>query len=85
MMKEYISPIILIQKEISKKIEDDVYKTVLGYDIAVDKKELIKALEYDRNQYNRGYQDGVNSVINKIANFKDEINMCFEKLIGDNE
>ena len=85
MMKEYISPIILIQKEISKKIEDDVYKTVLGYDIAVDKKELIKALEYDRNQYNRGYQDGVNSVINKINNFKDEINMCFEKLIGDNE
>ena len=29
----------------------------IGYDI--DKDELIKALNYDRDQYNKGYVDGI--------------------------
>lgn len=29
----------------------------IGYDI--DKEELIKALRYDRDQYNKGYADGI--------------------------
>lgn len=65
-MKTYRSPINLIQKEINYTIEDDVYLAVLRCDIAVDKDELIKALKYDRRQYDIGYQDGVRSVLNKI-------------------
>jgi hypothetical protein len=65
-MKIYRSPIALIQKEIDYKIEDDIHEAVLECDITVDKEELIKALKYDRNQYDIGYQDGVRSVWNKI-------------------
>ena len=34
-------------------------KQAIGF--AVDKQELIKALEYDRDQYNKGYEDGLNA------------------------
>ena len=59
----YESPITRIQnqllEEMVKKEEDqfmcEVRKTI-GY--RIDKAELIKALNYDRDQYERGYQDG---------------------------
>lgn len=34
-------------------------KTQIGIDI--DKEELIKAINYDRDSYNRGYYDGLNA------------------------
>ena len=34
--------------------------------VNVDKEELIKALQYDRNQYTKGYEDGKNEVLDKI-------------------
>lgn len=47
------------------------------YGIAVDKDELIKALQYDRGQYSRGYRDGYDEAKNeyeqKIANIVEEI------------
>lgn len=59
----YESPITRIQnqllEETIKKEEDQLMweiRQTLGYNI--DKAELIKALFYDRNQYERGYQDG---------------------------
>ena len=82
-MKEYTSPIVIIQKEISGKLEDNIYKSVLACDVKVDKEELIKALRYDRNQYNVGYKDGVNSVLNKIADFNNDISKYFEKMLRD--
>lgn len=30
-------------------------------DIKIDRTELLKALQYDRDQYNKGYQDGYNT------------------------
>ena len=39
-------------------MENDIMKTVISYDINVDKAELIKALAYDREQYEKGYADG---------------------------
>lgn len=71
-MKTYNSPIMIIQTELNEELENNVYEAVMRYDIAVDKKELIKALEYDRNQYDRGYQDGVRSILNKIREVIDE-------------
>jgi hypothetical protein len=32
----------------------------------VDKEELIKALNYDRNQYQKGYLDGKNDTLEKV-------------------
>lgn len=59
----YESPITRIQstliEEMVKKEEDHLMcevRQTIGYQI--DKAELIKALNYDRDQYERGYQDG---------------------------
>ena len=51
-----------ISDMVEKKIDGNIIvevKKQLGID--VNKEELIKALQYDRNQYNKGYQDGLNA------------------------
>ena len=40
-------------------LEDAVFKAIQKVDIEVDREELIKALQYDRNQYEKGYADGL--------------------------
>ena len=55
-----------ITNQITKQREDSlVYeiRQAVGYNI--DKEELIKALQYDRNQYQKGYADAL-SVIEDI-------------------
>lgn len=54
----YKSPIEVLSQSIKLEIEKGVCKAVENYGINVDKDELIKALQYDRNQYNKGYADG---------------------------
>ncbi len=39
-------------------MEETIIKAVQSYDINIDKDELIKALSYDRGQYEKGYADG---------------------------
>lgn len=48
----------MVEKEIDGNIIVEIKKQ-LGIDI--NKDELIKALQYDRNQYDKGYQDGLNA------------------------
>lgn len=45
-------------KQIDEQIEKAVYEVVMNVGINVNREELIKALEYDRNQYEKGYADG---------------------------
>lgn len=52
---EYESPITFYMSEIQTQIEDNCLKAVQSYGFNVDKDELKKALEYDRDQYNKGY------------------------------
>ena len=52
--------------QIIKQEEDKIIceiRQAVGYDI--DKRELIKALQYDRNQYKKGYADAM-AVIDAI-------------------
>ena len=56
-MSGYESPITMIASQVETKIENDVMTAVQHYDIQVDKEELIKALNYDRQQYEKGYRD----------------------------
>jgi len=67
-----------IVKEITKQHEDCITYAInrtMGYE--VDKDELIKAMQYDRNQYDKGYQegyldgvrDGKQSLFNKLQEF----------------
>lgn len=68
----YESPIDKIYGDIESKIvqheEGQIMYAVeqaIGY--AVDKEELVKALTYDRKQYERGFEDGKQYVLSKIG------------------
>ena len=60
-------PPVTIVQEISSQIASDtddyimseIYKT----GVTVNKEELIKAMNYDRDQYNKGYCDGFNTAV----------------------
>ena len=58
----YKSPIDVlladIQHQIAKQQDGEIYKAVVSVGINVDKEELIRALRYDRDQYEKGYADG---------------------------
>ena len=67
----YISPITLfegpnpqdtIYKRIAQSVEDHqntaIWEHVVKIGIDVDKEELLRALRYDRGQYNQGHFDG---------------------------
>lgn len=59
-------PIIeIVQKNIAmdfaKEIETNIMRAVCDVGIEVNKEELIRALKYDRDQYEKGFQDGVAS------------------------
>ena len=66
----YESPVNLIYHESERQIiqeqEQTILKAIIGYDVVINKEELIKAINYDRNQYSKGYKDGVNDILDKI-------------------
>jgi flagellar biosynthesis/type III secretory pathway protein FliH len=48
-----------LANEVNKNYEDYItFKIEQTLDCEVDKEELIKAMQYDRDQYDKGYQDG---------------------------
>lgn len=53
----YQSPVEIIASQIETKMENDTMTAIQHYGINVDKEELLKALNYDRNQYAKGYAD----------------------------
>lgn len=57
----YISPIELtfsrISEELNQKTEKLIMQAVYETGVKIDKEELIKALAYDRHQYEQGYED----------------------------
>lgn len=67
----YKSPIEILKETIIKETDDNIYKAVLGVAINVDKDELIKALEYDRQQYENGYDAGYKAAKDEIVRCKD--------------
>ena len=53
----YKSPIELIYKDAQYRMEKDILYAIQKVDIKVDRDELLKALAYDRGQYEKGYED----------------------------
>ena len=53
----YQSPIDLIIGQMNLAFEGEVCKAVQNVGVNVDKDELLKALQYDRGQYQKGYND----------------------------
>lgn len=66
----YESPIRLIieqiASDISKKTDETIYEAICRTGVVVDKDELIKALEYDRDQYEKGYRAGYEDAFRKL-------------------
>lgn len=58
----YESPIEILQKQVTYEMEENVMRAVQSYGINVNKDELIKALMYDRQQYQKGYEDGCRAI-----------------------
>lgn len=64
-----------IQKEQEMAILEKVKMVV-----DVDKDELLKALQYDRNQYDKGYQHGYHEAIEKVRAKLKEVDIEFNYL-----
>ena len=54
------SPIEIIVNQIESAWMDETFRVIQKVGINVDRNELIMALQYDRNQYEKGYEDGIN-------------------------
>lgn len=54
----YKSPIEMLYKQ-RTEVDNMIYRAVLDVGVVVDKDELLKALEYDRGQYEKGYADAL--------------------------
>lgn len=83
----YESPITMymsdINKEIQKQTEEEsmiVINQTIGFD--VDKEELLKALQYDREQYEKGYRDCKNDILDKVKQAREEMH-DLDYLIND--
>lgn len=69
----YNSPITLYEtavQTIMEERENAIFAKVqstLGVD--VDKQELIRALQYDRGQYDKGYRDGLKVATDTVRNY----------------
>ena len=59
----YQSPIELLQAQMEGRLIDTVYEAVMNVGVNVDKEELLKALAYDRDQYQKGYADREREII----------------------
>ena len=71
----YQSPIKLIEdinQRFQLSVEDNVYQSVLSIGVDVDKAELVRALEYDRDQYYHGRQDEQKHIITALMDLRDE-------------
>ena len=54
----YDDPMEKTIQKIQKETDEFIYQTVINTGVKVDKDELVKALQYDRQQYEKGYADG---------------------------
>lgn len=80
-MYDYQSPIEMIATEMSTKFENDCVSICQSYGINVNRDELVKALAYDREQYDKGFKDGYNQALLEQQQLRESI----MKLIGGEE
>lgn len=64
---------VRVAVEIARKQEEDlekaIYTVLEAYNITVNKDELIKALRYDRGQYEAGYKAGYEAAMNEAIDY----------------
>lgn len=70
MCNGYESPIELITSEINSQVDENIIRAVQSVGIVVHEAELIQALKYDRDSYNKGYKQGYKDCYRKIIEQK---------------
>ena len=79
----YRSPIEVIQTQMRNQIECEIYKAVMNVGVNVDKEELLKALQYDREQYQKGYKDRDDQIVRcKDCVHWDELTQACDEIDG---
>lgn len=81
----YESPVNIIMGQVEqeiKQIQNETENTIMSeirqqLGVYVDKEELIKALQYDRNQYDKGYSDGRASIVAEFEKIKEKIGEAY--------
>lgn len=66
-LEGYELPVKVYQSELQTAIEDETLHVAQNIGIDIDKKELLKALAYDRNQYKEGYEAGYKRAIKDVT------------------
>ncbi len=61
-------------QKINEGTGNEVYEAVVRVGVNVHKDELIKALRYDRNQYEKGYVDGIKEFAEKLCEGRESDN-----------
>jgi flagellar biosynthesis regulator FlbT len=73
----YKSPIEVFFNDVRTRMieeqDNKILKAVTDMGINVNKDELYKALQYDRDQYDKGFRDGKRFVLNKMVEFLNEM------------
>lgn len=75
--KKWHSPIEAIYHDVEYEFENDVLKAIQKVDIVVDRDELVKALNYDRGQYEKGYADGKADAVKRGRWIEEERPTCY--------
>ena len=69
----YVPPIKMVMGDLMARAEDSCVKYCQQVGFDVDKEELTKALQYDRGQYDKGFDDGVKYARRELAESLEEI------------
>jgi hypothetical protein len=62
-----------IYKETARRLDETVYEAVLNTNVIVDKDELVKALQYDREQYDKGYKNGYKACFDNLPKWAKDL------------
>jgi hypothetical protein len=60
-----------VRKIVEERDNEILYKIQSALGVDVDRGELMRALQYDRNQYEKGYADGKADAMAEIVRCKD--------------
>lgn len=74
----YESPITQIAGEIQTKLEDDCLKVARSVGFDINREELIRALQYDRGQYNKGFNEGYDFAIDQFSQQLKDVFKCMD-------
>lgn len=80
----YESPINIFQttERFSSRIEAEtekmIFSAIQGVGVNVNKQELLKALAYDRQQYQKGYEDGIRAFTERLIEERNKYERIYD-------